>query len=324
MVGTDLYLVVDFGTERYDKVGGVVVEGGCARDVSEEVLAYKFFLGAPNLPSLFVEDGVLVQVNLSLVSTRRRSKEVREESGVNFVVVVAGSRRLYSSGGDGRRVAERQGWAPNDVFGRWGASWEDGGDGRWDVLNFLDEGEVGDDRVEIGSVGGDVGEEVQRFVLKVVEFAARDDEEGVEEEACWRSRDVVIEEWGSQGENVLTWLERLLNGLVGGVDVGLVFKSDVGPAWGSGDGSGSGAVGRVQSKLGPLQGDVDRGGGGDDGNVEEVFLELVEEVGGRSDGSEVERHLVWFKQSAPILGDCSNVANLLLYLSRREVTVAWS
>ena len=33
----------------------------------------------------------------------------------------------------------------------------------------------------------------------------------------------------------------------------------------------------------------------------------------------------WFvKQSAPILGDCSNVVNLLLYLSRREATRAWS
>jgi len=34
-------------------------------------------------------------------------------------------------------------------------------DGWWDVLDFFDEGEVGDERVEIGSVGGDVGEEVQ-------------------------------------------------------------------------------------------------------------------------------------------------------------------
>ena len=123
--------------------------------------------------------------------------------------------------------------------------WEDGGDGRRDVLDFLDEGEVFDERVEIGSVGGDVGEEVQRFMLKVVEFVAHNDEEGVEEEACWRRRGVVVEEWRSRGENVLTWLERLLNGLGGGVDVGLVFKSDVGPAGGSGDGGGHGAVGWV-------------------------------------------------------------------------------
>ena len=82
-------------------------------------------------------------------------------------------------------------------------------------------------------------------MLKVVELAACDDKEGVEEEACWWSRDVVVEEWRSWGENVLTWLECVLNGLGGGVDVGLVFKSDVGPAWGSGDGGGSSAVGRV-------------------------------------------------------------------------------
>ena len=82
-------------------------------------------------------------------------------------------------------------------------------------------------------------------MLKVVEFAACDDKEGVEEEACWWSRDVVVEEWGSRGENILTWVERVLNGLGGGVDVGLIFKSDVGPAWGSGDGGGGGAESRV-------------------------------------------------------------------------------
>ena len=122
---------------------------------------------------------------------------------------------------------------------------EDGGDGRRDVLDFLDEREVGDDLVEIRSVGSDIGEEVQRFVLKVVEFAVRDDKEGVKEEACWQSRDVVVEEWGSRGENVLTWVERMLDGLGGGIDVGLVFEPDVRPARGSGDGGGSGAGSRV-------------------------------------------------------------------------------
>jgi len=82
-------------------------------------------------------------------------------------------------------------------------------------------------------------------VLDVVEFLACDDEEGFEEEACWWSRDVVVEEWGSWGENVLTWVEHVLNGLGGGVDVGLVLEPDVGPAWGSGDRGGSGAEGRV-------------------------------------------------------------------------------
>jgi len=245
MVGTDLYLVVDFGTKWGDKVGGVFVEGGGTRDVSEEVCAYKFFLRTPDFPSFFVEDGVLVRMDLTLVSTRRRSKEMREEVEVDVVNVVEGGRRLYGSGGNGQRVAKRWGWTPNNVFGRWGAGWEDGRDGQRDVLDFLEEREVGNDRVEIGSVGSDVGEEVQRFVLKVMEFAAYDYEEGVEEEACWQSRDVMVEEWGSQGENVLTRLERVLNGLGGGVDVGLIFKSDVGLAWGSGDGGGSGAVGRV-------------------------------------------------------------------------------
>jgi len=245
VVGEDLYLVVNFGTKRGDKVRGVVVEGGGARNVSEEVFAYKFFLGAPNFPSLFVEDGVLVWVDLSLVSTRQHSEEVREESRVDFVEVVEGGRRLYGGSGDGRWVAKRWGWAPNNVFGRWGAGWEDGGDGRRDVLDFLDEGEVGDDRVEIGSVGGDVGEEVQQFVLKVVEFATCDDKEGIEEEACWWSRDVVVEEWGSRGENILTWVEHVKYGLGRCVDVGLVFKSDIGPTWEGGDGGGRGAVGWV-------------------------------------------------------------------------------
>ena len=45
-----------------------------------------------------------------------------------------------------------------------------GNNGQRDVLDFFDEWEVFDERIEIGSVGGDVGEEVQRLVLKVVEL----------------------------------------------------------------------------------------------------------------------------------------------------------
>jgi len=101
MVCTDLYLVVNFGTEGSDKVGGAIVEGGGMRDVSQEVLAYKFFLRAPDFPSLFVEDGVLVRVSLSLISTRWHSEEMREEGEVDVVVIVEGGRRLYGSGGDG-------------------------------------------------------------------------------------------------------------------------------------------------------------------------------------------------------------------------------
>jgi len=101
VVGMDLYLVVYFGMEGGDKVRGGVIEGGGVRDVSKEVLGYKFFLGAPDSPSLFVEDGVLVQVRLSLVSTRWHSEEMREESEVDIIDVIKGSRRLYSGGGDG-------------------------------------------------------------------------------------------------------------------------------------------------------------------------------------------------------------------------------
>ncbi len=95
---------------------------------------------------------------------------------------VKGRRRLYGGSGNGGRVAERWGWAPDDVFGRWGAGWEDGRDGWRDVLDFFDEQEFVDECVEIGSVGGNVGEEVQRLVLKVVELVASDGEEGVEED----------------------------------------------------------------------------------------------------------------------------------------------
>jgi len=94
-----------------------------ARDVSEEVFAYKFFLGAPDILPIAVDDCVKVRVTLSNLNTRRRSEEVREEVEVDLECFVVGARRLYGGGGDGGRVAERRGWAPNDVFGRWGAGW---------------------------------------------------------------------------------------------------------------------------------------------------------------------------------------------------------
>ncbi len=43
--------------------------------------------------------------------------------------------------------------------------------------------------VKKGSVGGNVGEEVQRLMLKVVKLIASDGEEGVEEEAGGWGRD---------------------------------------------------------------------------------------------------------------------------------------
>ena len=70
----------------------------------------------------------------------------------------------------------------------WGSDW-------WqDVLNFFNEGEVGDDLVKFANVGGDVGEEVQRLVLKCVELVTSDGEEGVEEETSRWGRDVLVEE----------------------------------------------------------------------------------------------------------------------------------
>src|SRR6266581_7834824 len=228
-------------------------------------------------------------------------KEVGEEGEVE------GGRRLYGGGGDGGRVAERWGRAPNDVFGRWRAGWEDSRDGRRDVLDFLDEWEFGDERVEIGGVGGDVGEEVQRLVLKIVELVASDGEEGVEEEASRRGRDVVVEEGRRWGRYLL---EVSVNGGGGGVDVGLVGETYFRPG-GGGDGGGDGGVGVggvVESKFGPKGGYVYGGGGGGDRDVGDVFVELCNEVGGGGDGTKGEGHLVWFKQSAPILRDCSSVA----------------
>jgi len=78
----------------------------------------------------------------------------------------------------------------------------------------------------------------------------------------------------------------------GVVDVDLVGEPYFGPTGRGGDGGGSGGGGRV---------------------LEEVFLKLEDVVGGRGDGTKVEGHFSFgFKQSAPILGDCSNVVNLLL------------
>jgi len=88
-----------------------------ARDVSEEVFAYKFFLGAPDVFPVVVDDGVEVRVTLSSRDTRRCSEEMREEVEVDLEGFVVGGRRLYGGGGDGGWVAERWGRAPNDVFG---------------------------------------------------------------------------------------------------------------------------------------------------------------------------------------------------------------
>jgi len=78
--------------------------------------------------------------------------------------------------------------------------WGDGRGWRQDVLDFVNEREVFDDAVEKGSVGGDIGEEVQRLMLKVVELAMSNGEKGVEEEAGGRGGNVVVEERRRRGE----------------------------------------------------------------------------------------------------------------------------
>jgi len=97
-----------------------VVEVVDARDVSEEVFAYKFFLWAPDGFPVAMDDGVEVRVTLSSPHTRWRSEEMGEKVEVDLEGFVVGGRRLYGGGGDGGQVAERRGWAPNDVFRRWG------------------------------------------------------------------------------------------------------------------------------------------------------------------------------------------------------------
>ena len=89
-----------------------------ARDVSKEVFAYKFFLGAPDVLSVAVDDSVEVQVTLSNLNTRRRSEEVREEVEVDLEGFVGDGRGLYGGGSDGGQITERWGGAPNNVFGR--------------------------------------------------------------------------------------------------------------------------------------------------------------------------------------------------------------
>src|SRR6266705_279493 len=104
-------------------------------------------LRTPDLLTGFVNNCIQMRVSVCSLEARGFGKEVGEEGKVE------GGRRLYGGGGDGQRVTERWGRAPNDVFGRWGAGWEDGGDGQQDVFGFFDERDVLDEAVAIGSVG---------------------------------------------------------------------------------------------------------------------------------------------------------------------------
>jgi len=112
----DVYLVIYPRAEQGDEVGVGGVEGLAARDVSEEILPYELILWAPNFPSLFVEDGVEVRVSRRWVSAWWSSKKVWKKVEVVGDFIDRG-RRLYGGGSDGQRVAKRQGWAPDDIFG---------------------------------------------------------------------------------------------------------------------------------------------------------------------------------------------------------------
>ena len=131
-------------------------------------------------------------------------------------------------------------------------------------------------------MGSNIGEEVQQFVLKVMELIASDGKEGIEEDTGRWGGDVRVEERRRRREYVLTGVECLLDGGSGSVDIGLVGKTYFGPIWG-GDTGGDGGVGIggvVESELGPAGGDINRGGGRGDWDVEDVFVELRNKVGG--------------------------------------------
>jgi hypothetical protein len=141
--------------------------------VAEEVRGDVFVSRGPNLAISDVVDVILVRVAISSDRTRW-TMEDREDGRVDVGKgLVEDGSRLYGGGGDdGSRASD-------DVFGRrvtkYGGG-EMGGDGRWwtrgrcggdgwgddwrDVL-LVFERKVLDELVENGSVGGDVGEEVE-------------------------------------------------------------------------------------------------------------------------------------------------------------------
>ena len=116
--GLYMYLMVHLRAEGGDEVRVGGVKGGAAWDVGEEVAVDKLVLQAPNLPSLFVEDGVEVGMSQRWVSARWRSEKMREEIEVDEVGFVTGGKRLYGGGGDRGRVVERWGQATVAGFAR--------------------------------------------------------------------------------------------------------------------------------------------------------------------------------------------------------------
>jgi hypothetical protein len=73
--------MVAVGMERCDEIGRVVVKGIVLRDGEEEVLLYVFFLWAPDLLTMFIDDGVLMRVIGDGSGTKWGSEEMREELG---------------------------------------------------------------------------------------------------------------------------------------------------------------------------------------------------------------------------------------------------
>src|SRR6266581_3910314 len=120
--GRDADLVVGEGAEGCDVMGGVVVEVFDPRDDAEGVAVDVLVLRTPNLLTRFVNNCIQMRVSVSNLEARRFGEEVGEEGEIE------GGRRLYGSSGDGGRVTERRGRAPNNIFRRWGVGWEDGGD----------------------------------------------------------------------------------------------------------------------------------------------------------------------------------------------------
>src|SRR5260221_10308392 len=165
-IGLELYVMINESPEWGDEMGGLVVKVLVTGDVFQEVPVSELVLGAPNLASSFVDDGVLVGVALLFQETRRRSKDVREEGEVHLKVFFeVGKSWLYLGGCWRYRGlgAGRRGWGRDTGNGG-------GGDGRWDVL---------DRNVLLVAKGGVGGDRALRWVLEltddqVLEFVCHD------------------------------------------------------------------------------------------------------------------------------------------------------
>ena len=88
------------------------------RDDAEGVAVNVLVLGTPNFLTSLVYNCVQMRVSVSFFGACRVSEEVAKDGKVDLIVV-DGGRRLYGGGGNGGRVAERWGWALNNIFGQW-------------------------------------------------------------------------------------------------------------------------------------------------------------------------------------------------------------